>query len=88
MFHFKGNNVDRVFVSGILNVAGPEKEPVYAKHKDVPLLEYVESALKNLLFEVPNLTARDFDCILTGMRQHLSDQYMQFVIIDSADEED
>lgn len=84
VFRFEGNNIDRVFVNGILNVAGPDKEPVYAAHRDVPLLEYVESALKKLLFEVPNLSARDFDRILTGMREHLSNRNMQFVVIGKA----
>ncbi len=87
-FQFKGNNVERVFVNGILNVAGPDKEPVYAKHKDVPLLEYVESALKELLFDVPNLSAQDFDRIVTGMREHLSDRNMGFVIMDPLDAND
>ena len=85
VFRFEGNNVDRVFVNGILNVAGSDKQAVYAKHRDVPLVEYVESALKELLFEVQNLAARDFDRILTGMREHLSNRNIQFVIVDPSD---
>lgn len=80
------NNIDQVIVDGRLNLSGPGKSPVYGKHRDVPLLEYVDTKLKELLFEVPNLSARDFDRIRTEIREHLSSKDMRFQIIEVSDD--
>ena len=80
VFVFNGNNASRVFVNGIMNVANDDKAPVYTYTRDFPLLEFVESRLKGLLLDIPNLLARDYERVVCGMRAHLTDPARQFVI--------
>ena len=86
-YKVKGNNLDRVYVNGFVNVGGDENHPSLLPARDIPLREFILDNLRKDLLQCDGLLAVHFDYVFRSMQNRLEDKYYRYNIAldDSAD---
>jgi len=75
------NNLDQVFVSGLVILGSNESGPVAAKRRNEPLQEFILDGLRTDLLSCDGLLAAHYEYVMTAMRERLNHKYREFVVI-------